>query len=106
MTPLLPLEQSEFLTPLVNQRTDQYGGTAENRRRLLLEIVKGCIDATKEAAAKSGRPFGVGVKLNTSDLSLEGGLTEDESIEIVRELATLETDFVEVSGGSYEVRSR
>ena len=42
------------------------------------------------------------MKLNTSDLSLEGGLTEDEAIEIVRELAKLDTDFVEFSGGSYE----
>lgn len=94
--------QSEFLTPLVNQRTDEYGGSPENRRRLLLEIVKGAIDATKEVSAKTGVPFGVGVKLNTSDLSLEGGLTEPEALDIVRELAKLETDFVELSGGSYE----
>lgn len=62
------------------------------------------MDATKETAAKTGRPFGVGVKLNTSDLSLEGGLTEPEAMEIVRELAKLGPDFVELSGGSYEVR--
>ncbi|KAI9013437.1 hypothetical protein DFJ74DRAFT_682159 [Hyaloraphidium curvatum] len=88
---------ASFLTPLANVRTDAYGGSAENRRRLLCEIVAGCIEATR-----GGKPFGVGVKLNTSDLSLEGGLDEEEALGVVEALAELGADFIEVSGGSYE----
>ena len=51
---------SNFLSPVVNRRTDRWGGPIENRARLLLEIVRGTRDAC-------GSDFGISVKLNSSD---------------------------------------
>ena len=50
----------EFLWPTTNKRTDEYGGSAANRRRLLLEIVRGC----RAATADLGRPFCVMVRFS------------------------------------------
>ncbi|EPQ32228.1 uncharacterized protein PFL1_00425 [Pseudozyma flocculosa PF-1] len=84
-----------FLSPLTNTRKDQYGGGAENRARLLLEIVDGVRAAT-------GDDFLVGVKLNSSDY-VQGGLTEEDALLNVRWLAENGgVDFVEISGGNYE----
>jgi 2,4-dienoyl-CoA reductase-like NADH-dependent reductase (Old Yellow Enzyme family) len=85
---------SQFLSPLSNLRTDDYGGSAENRRRMLLETVRAVRSST-------GARFAVGVKLNSSDFQ-RGGLTEDESLDVVRALRAEGVDFVEISGGTYE----
>eukprot|EP01083_Nonionella_stella_P130726 396829_1 len=85
---------SSFLSPKVNQRTDEWGGTAEKRRRLLIEVVR----AVRQAV---GPDFPVVVKLNSADFQ-RGGFTEDESIKVVRCLGGLAVDFVEISGGNYE----
>ena len=84
---------AQFLSPLSNQRTDRYGGSAENRRRLLIEIVR-AVRATVRAG------FVVGIKLNSADFQ-RGGFSEDESMAVVAELLALDAvDFLEVSGGS------
>lgn len=85
---------SQFLSPLTNQRTDQWGGSLENRARLLLDVVKG-------VRAAVGPAFPVSVKLNSSDFQ-KGGLTEDESCEVIRWLCDASIDLLEISGGNYE----
>ncbi|KIS70713.1 uncharacterized protein UMAG_01869 [Mycosarcoma maydis] len=84
-----------FLSPRTNLRTDQYGGSAENRARLVLEIV----DLIRKQVNDD---FIIGVKLNSSDY-VQGGLTEDDALLNVKWLAdTDKVDFVEISGGNYE----
>ncbi|MFT4188410.1 MAG: NADH:flavin oxidoreductase/NADH oxidase family protein [Aeromicrobium sp.] len=84
---------SQFLSPLSNQRTDQWGGTPENRRRFLLELVA----AIREAI---GPDKVLAVKLNSADFQ-RGGFDEDESLEVVHALAAAGIDLLEVSGGTY-----
>ncbi|SNX82972.1 related to NADH oxidase [Melanopsichium pennsylvanicum] len=85
-----------FLSPRTNLRTDQYGGSAENRARLLLEIV----DLVREKVER--HDFLIGVKLNSSDY-VQGGLSEDDALLNVKWLAENgKVDFVEISGGNYE----
>jgi len=87
---------SQFLSPKTNLRTDRWGGSSSNRRRLLLEVIKGVLQL------RSGNPkFIVSVKLNSADFQ-KGGFTEDEATAVLKELAGLGVDFVEISGGTYE----
>ena len=85
---------SQFLSPLTNQRNDQWGGALENRARLLLEIVKAV-----RAAVSPG--FAVAVKLNSADFQ-RGGFSTEDAQQVVRLLNGLDVDLIEVSGGSYE----
>ncbi|QOL25332.1 NADH:flavin oxidoreductase/NADH oxidase family protein [Thalassotalea sp. LPB0316] len=85
---------SQFLSPLVNKRDDQWGGSLNNRARLLLEVVSGI-----KAAVSSS--FSVSVKLNSADFQ-RGGFDVDEAEQVVAMLGNLGVDFVELSGGSYE----
>jgi 2,4-dienoyl-CoA reductase-like NADH-dependent reductase (Old Yellow Enzyme family) len=85
---------SQFLSPLTNIRTDQWGGSIENRSRLLRTIV----NKTREAV---GPQFPISVKLNSSDFQ-RGGLTEAESLEVVNMLDDANIDLLEISGGTYE----
>lgn len=85
---------SQFLSPLSNQRSDQWGGSLENRARLLLEIVKAV-----RAVVSPG--FAVAVKLNSADFQ-RGGFSAEDAQQVVRLLDGLGVDLVELSGGSYE----
>jgi 2,4-dienoyl-CoA reductase-like NADH-dependent reductase (Old Yellow Enzyme family) len=85
---------SQFLSPLTNHRTDDWGGSPENRRRFLLAIVK----AIREAV---GPDFPISVKLNSADFQ-RGGFTEEESMAVVKALDAERIDLLEVSGGTYE----
>ncbi|MGR7560850.1 NADH:flavin oxidoreductase/NADH oxidase family protein [Klebsiella aerogenes] len=85
---------SQFLSPLSNQRTDQYGGSIENRARLLLDIVRG----VRETVAAG---FTVVVKLNSADFQ-RGGFSINDAKTVVQLLAESGVDLVELSGGSYE----
>ncbi|MBD8089895.1 NADH:flavin oxidoreductase/NADH oxidase family protein [Pseudomonas fluorescens] len=85
---------SQFLSPLSNQRTDAWGGSLENRARLLLDIVKA-------VRAVVSREFAVAVKLNSADFQ-RGGFTADDAKQVVEWLNDLGVDLVELSGGSYE----
>ena len=85
---------SSFLNPRANQRTDEWGGSLENRARALLRAV----EAVREAVPSS---FAVSVKLNSADFQ-KGGLTEDDSARVAGWLAERGVDLLEVSGGSYE----
>ncbi|MFF9458426.1 NADH:flavin oxidoreductase/NADH oxidase family protein [Streptomyces flaveolus] len=85
---------SQFLSPLVNKRTDQWGGSLENRARMLLDIVR-AVRATVSPA------FAVAVKLNSADFQ-RGGFDADDARQVIEMLAPLGVDLVELSGGSYE----
>lgn len=85
---------SQFLSPLTNQRGDRWGGSLENRARLLVEVVR------EVRAAVSAR-FAVSVKLNSADFQ-RGGFSPDDAKQVVSMLNTLGVDLIELSGGSYE----
>ena len=85
---------SQFLSPHDNRRTDKYGGSLENRMRFLKEIYLGMRE-------ELGKDFTIGIKINSTDFK-EDGLTEEDSLKTIIELANLGLDFVEISGGTYE----
>ena len=85
---------SQFLSPRVNRRTDEYGGSLENRARFLLDIV-----AAVRAAVGPGFP--VSVKLNSADFQ-KGGFDFSDSLKVVRWLEAASVDLIEISGGTYE----
>lgn len=85
---------SQFLSPLTNQRTDEWGGSLENRARLLLDIIK----SVRTVASPQ---FAVAVKLNSADFQ-RGGFSTDDAKQVVLMLNHLAVDLVELSGGSYE----
>jgi len=85
---------SEFLSPRVNLRTDEWGGSSEKRMRFLLETVRA-------VRRETGPAFPVGVKLNSADFQ-RGGFSEEDSIEVVRALDAEGVDLLEISGGNYE----
>jgi 2,4-dienoyl-CoA reductase-like NADH-dependent reductase (Old Yellow Enzyme family) len=85
---------SQFLSPLVNRRADEWGGSLENRARLLLDVVR----AIREAVSSS---FAVAVKLNSADFQ-RGGFDAEDAARVIAMLEPLGVDLVELSGGSYE----
>lgn len=85
---------SNFLSPVTNKRTDQWGGPLENRARLLLDIVR----AIRET---EGPQFGISVKLNSSDFQ-KGAFTLEECQQVVAWLSDAGIDLLEISGGTYE----
>ncbi|WP_266158832.1 NADH:flavin oxidoreductase/NADH oxidase family protein [Dyella silvatica] len=85
---------SQFLSPLSNKRVDRWGGTLENRARLLLEVVR----AVRAVVAPD---FSVAVKLNSADFQ-RGGFDVSDARRVVEMLNGLPVDLVELSGGSYE----
>ncbi|WP_428680738.1 NADH:flavin oxidoreductase/NADH oxidase [Reyranella sp.] len=82
---------NQFLSPLSNHRTDEYGGTAEKRRRFPLEV----FEAVRRIwpAEKA-----LGVRLSAIEW-VEGGITLEDSIETARQFKALGCDFVDVSSG-------
>ncbi|CAN5893453.1 NADH:flavin oxidoreductase/NADH oxidase [soil metagenome] len=81
----------QFLSPLSNRRSDEYGGSAEKRRRFPLEVFEACraVWPTEKA---------LGMRLSAVDW-VEGGLTLEETIETARQLNALGCDFVDASSG-------
>ncbi len=85
---------NQFLSPLDNQRTDEYGGSLENRTRFLVEIYQGMRE-------ELGDGFPIAVKLNSSD-GIPGGLSEEDSLRVAAKLSEIGVDVIDVSGGTYE----
>ena len=85
---------SQFLSPHHNRRTDRWGGSAENRRRFVLEVLA----AMRRAC---GPDFPLGIKLNSADFQ-RGGFSEEESLDTLRALEAAGIDLIEISGGTYE----
>jgi 2,4-dienoyl-CoA reductase-like NADH-dependent reductase (Old Yellow Enzyme family)/thioredoxin reductase len=84
---------TNFLSPFTNQRTDSYGGSFENRRRLLLEIVA-------DVRAKVPADFPVSVRLSVTDYE-EGGIAIEETVELSRLLQEAGVDVIHASGGHH-----
>jgi 2,4-dienoyl-CoA reductase-like NADH-dependent reductase (Old Yellow Enzyme family) len=85
---------SQFLSPLTNRRTDRWGGSLENRARLLLSV----IEAVRQAVSPQ---FCVAVKLNSADFQ-RGGFDTDDARQVIEWLNEQPIDLLELSGGSYE----
>ena len=83
---------SQFLSPAFNQRTDEYGGSVENRAKLLLEVLQRVRDDV-------GADFPVLVKMNSQDF-LDGGLTLEDSLKVGAMLQAGGIDAIELSGGT------
>jgi len=85
---------SQFLSPLSNQRNDDWGGSLAKRARLLFDVVK---RVREQVSAQ----FCVSVKLNSADFQ-KGGFQASDACWVVEQLNQMSVDLVELSGGSYE----
>ena len=87
---------SQFLTPHTNRRNDEYGGSLDNRMRLLREVFQGI-------RARVGDDFPILLKMNGADmLPLRKGATTAELVRVAKVMADEGMDAVEVSRGHYE----
>ncbi len=85
---------SQFLSPLANVRSDEWGGSVENRMRFPLEIVRAI-------RAAVGKNFPIGIKMNSADFQ-RGGFAEEDSVVVAKALEKEGIDLIEISGGTYE----
>jgi len=82
---------SQFLSPLANQRTDEWGGSLENRTRFFARVIAAVRDQV-------GPDFPLLAKLGIRDESIEG-LSLEEGVEVIRQLPSMGLDAIEISGG-------
>ena len=82
----------EFLSPIANHRTDEYGGSLENRARLLLRVVDAVREALSEARA-------ILVRLSCTDW-IEGGLSIEDQVQVARWLKAHGVDLLDCSSGA------
>jgi 2,4-dienoyl-CoA reductase-like NADH-dependent reductase (Old Yellow Enzyme family) len=82
---------SQFLSPLTNKRTDEYGGGIEGRSRIHLEIISAVRDAI-------GEDFPLLLRLGVTD-HMEGGLTFDEGKSVAVSAERAGADILDISGG-------
>lgn len=85
---------NQFLSPFTNKRTDEYGGSFENRMRFPLEVVTA-------VRAVVGENFPVAYRMS-ADEKVDGGLTIDDMVAFSRELERAGIDLIDVSAGIYE----
>lgn len=85
---------SSFLSPLANQRTDEYGGSAENRARALR-------DAVAAVRAEVGPGYPVGIRMSVND-HMPGGQGPAGFAEVAAHIAKAGLDFISLSEGNYE----
>ncbi len=84
---------NQFLSPHTNQRSDEYGGSLQNRQRFLLEIVTEIKEVIPELT--------ISVRLNIDDF-IQGGLELEESLEVCKCLEKSGVDIINCSSGTYE----
>jgi 2,4-dienoyl-CoA reductase-like NADH-dependent reductase (Old Yellow Enzyme family) len=85
---------AQFLTPKTNFRTDKYGGSLENRMRIVVEI-------GQEIRRRCPPDFILGIKVNSTEFQDTGFITQ-EATKLCQVLEQESFDFVEISGGTYE----
>lgn len=90
----------QFLSPYTNKREDEYGGSFENRLRIVTEIIEGI-------RRECGKDFPIGVRLTVEEFLDKTGVTEDyihiqDGIKIAMALEEAGIDFIDVSCGLYE----
>lgn len=83
---------NQFLSPLTNRRTDEYGGSIDNRNRFLLHVYREVRDTV-------GADYPVLIKLNAAD-NVDGGLDINDSVYAAKQLAEDGIDAIEVSSGT------
>lgn len=84
---------TNFLSPHTNRRTDEYGGSFENRSRLLVEVIS-------EVRARIPREMPLSVRVSVSDYEADG-IPIEETVELVRILEELGVDVIHASGGHH-----
>lgn len=84
---------SKFLDPYHNRRTDEYGGSIENRSRIIFEVY----NAIRK---KVGEDYHIGIKINSSDFR-DSGATFEDCKYVVTKLDEIGIDSVEISGGDF-----
>ena len=89
---------SSFITPLANQRTDEYGGSLENRLRFPIEVFR-----AMRAAWPDDRPMSV--RISATDW-VEGGVTGEDAVEIARAFIAAGADIIHVSTGQTSPNAR
>ena len=85
---------SRFISPAINHRNDSYGGSTENRAKILLDIMQGIREQAPD--------LHITIKINSSDF-IRGGLNESESLEICKILDNAGIDSIEISGNGTSV---
>jgi 2,4-dienoyl-CoA reductase-like NADH-dependent reductase (Old Yellow Enzyme family) len=85
---------AQFLSQTTNKRTDKYGGSLENRLRLILEVAEECRKRVKN-------DFIIGIKINSVEFQ-DKGFSPDEAKGLCQALEAAKFDYVELSGGTYE----
>ncbi|MCX5851902.1 MAG: NADH:flavin oxidoreductase [Deltaproteobacteria bacterium] len=83
--------EHQFLSPLTNKRTDMYGGEWRNRKRFLLEVAEQIRYACPGVA--------VGVRISAEE-HMQGGLTEDDMIDVAKDLQAVGIDYLSLSDGA------
>src|SRR6202048_79471 len=87
---------SSFLSPLINRRADEFGGSLENRAK----VARGMVMAVRRAVAKEGTPIAVTAKLNMAD-GVRGGISTEESLQTAKWLEEDGgLDAIELTAGS------
>ncbi|KAL2871264.1 uncharacterized protein BJX67DRAFT_370052 [Aspergillus lucknowensis] len=86
---------NQFLSPHINKRIDEYGGSIENRARFVVEIVESI-----KARLPTDR-YIIGAKINCQDFVC-GGATFAEQCVVIKLLEAAGVDFFDISGGTYE----
>lgn len=90
---------SGFITPLTNHRTDEYGGSLDNRMRYPLEVVKAVREAWPEDKPLS-------VRISAHDWVGDEGITPDEAVEIAARFKAVGVDLIDVSAGQTSVQAQ
>ncbi|MGB7204108.1 MAG: bifunctional salicylyl-CoA 5-hydroxylase/oxidoreductase [Anderseniella sp.] len=90
---------SSFITPLANNRTDDYGGTLENRLRYPLEVFE-----AMRAVWPDDKPFSI--RISANDWMGEEGITPQDAVEIARAFKLAGTDIIDVSAGQTSTRAK
>lgn len=97
---------NQFISPLTNKRTDEYGGSTENRARVIKEIIEGI-------RKRVGRDYPVMLRISADEFLRESmfpfsedGLLLDEAIEICKYLVPFGLDAINVSAGIYETMNQ
>lgn len=85
---------AQFLSETTNLRTDKYGGSLQNRLRLILEVA----DACRKRVSKE---FIIGIKINSVEFQ-DKGFSPDDARGLCQELENARFDYIELSGGTYE----
>jgi anthraniloyl-CoA monooxygenase len=87
---------SSFISPVSNARSDEYGGSLDDRMRYPLEVF-----SAMRAAWPAGKPMSV--RISANDWVGEHGVTTDEAVEIARRFGAAGADIIDVSAGQTSV---